>query len=106
MKKIYIHIGCHKTGSTSLQHFFYKNKNIFLKNNIYIPKAMQLADLLRKELGVAVYVDSLRRSMKSQMRHANKMNAKFIILEDLESIDIDTPDDLKLAHKIFKLNKK
>tara|TARA_Y100000590_G_scaffold449487_1_gene587669 strand:+ start:12401 stop:13186 length:786 start_codon:yes stop_codon:yes gene_type:complete len=38
MKKIYIHIGCHKTGSTSIQHFFFKNKNILLKNNIYIPK--------------------------------------------------------------------
>ena len=32
-----------------------------------------------------------------------KMNAKFIILKDIESIDIDTPDDLKLAYKIFKL---
>ena len=31
-----------------------------------------------------------------------KMNAKFIILKDIESIDIDTPDDLKLAYKIFK----
>ena len=35
-----------------------------------------------------------------------RMNAKFIILKDLDSIDIDTPDDLKLAYKIFKLNGK
>ncbi len=35
-----------------------------------------------------------------------KMNAKFIILKDIDSIDIDTPDDLKLAYKIFKLSKK
>jgi pseudaminic acid cytidylyltransferase len=35
-----------------------------------------------------------------------KMNAKFIILKDIESIDIDTPDDLKLAYKIFKLRGK
>ena len=35
-----------------------------------------------------------------------KMNAKFIILKDIESIDIDTPDDLKLAYKIFKLSGK
>ena len=54
--------------------------------SIYIPKAMQLADLLRKELGVAVYVDSLRRSMKSQMRHANKMNAKFSVIFDVENL--------------------
>tara|TARA_B110001454_G_scaffold212268_1_gene228881 strand:+ start:26 stop:712 length:687 start_codon:yes stop_codon:yes gene_type:complete len=42
--------------------------------------------------------------IKNKMFH--KMNAKFIILKDLESVDIDTPDDLKLAQKIFKLNKK
>ena len=54
--------------------------------SIYIPKAMQLADLLRKELGVAVYVDSLRRSIKSQMRHANKMNAKFSVIFDVENL--------------------
>ena len=35
-----------------------------------------------------------------------KMNSKFIILKDLESIDIDTMDDFKLAYKLFKLNKK
>lgn len=35
-----------------------------------------------------------------------KMNAKFIVLKDIESIDIDTPDDLKLAYKIFKLSGK
>ena len=35
-----------------------------------------------------------------------KMNVKFIVLKDIESIDIDTPEDLKLAYKIFKLNKK
>jgi pseudaminic acid cytidylyltransferase len=35
-----------------------------------------------------------------------KMNAKFIILKDIDSIDIDTPDDLKLAYKIFKLRGK
>jgi len=52
-------------------------------------KAMQVADLVRKELGVAVYIDSLRRSMKSQMRHANKMNAKFTIILDSENLKED-----------------
>ena len=64
------------------------NTDIYIINveSIYIPKAMQLADLLRKELGVAVYVDSLRRSIKSQMRHANKMNAKFSVIFDVENL--------------------
>ena len=42
--------------------------------------------------------------LKKKIFH--RMNAKFIILEDIESIDIDTPNDLKLAYKIFKLNRK
>ena len=42
--------------------------------------------------------------LKNKMFH--KMNAKFITLEDFDSVDIDTPEDLKLAHRIFKLNKK
>ena len=61
------------------------NELLNLEKN-HIPQAMQLADLLRKELGVAVYIDSLRRSIKSQMRHANKINAKFSIIFDSESL--------------------
>ena len=35
-----------------------------------------------------------------------KMNAKFIIFKDIDSIDIDTPDDFEQAIKIFKLKRK
>ena len=67
------------------------NTDIYIINveKKYIAKSMQLADLLRKELGVAVYVDSLRRSIKSQMRHANKMNAKFSIIFDSKNLKKD-----------------
>ncbi len=40
---------------------------------------------------------------KKKMFH--KMKAKFIILDELDSIDIDNYNDLKLAIKIFKFNK-
>jgi len=67
------------------------NTDIYIVNleEQYTAKAMQVADLLRKELGVAVYIDSLRRSIKSQMRHANKMNAKFTIILDSENLKED-----------------
>jgi len=42
--------------------------------------------------------------LKKKMFH--KMNAKFILLNEFDSIDIDTPNDLKLAYKIFALNNK
>ncbi len=41
---------------------------------------------------------------KKKMFH--KMNAKFILLNEFDSVDIDTPNDLKLAYKIFNLNSK
>jgi len=40
--------------------------------------------------------------LKNKMFH--KMNAKFIILKDFESVDIDTQEDFELACKIFRLN--
>ena len=42
--------------------------------------------------------------LKKKMFH--KMYAKFVLLNDFDSIDIDTPDDLKLAYKLFNFNKK
>ena len=38
MKQIYLHIGLHKTGSTAIQFFIKKNRQIFLNNKIYIPE--------------------------------------------------------------------
>jgi histidyl-tRNA synthetase len=62
------------------------NTDIYIISNEeeYIEYVMTLADKMRKELGVAVYTDTLRRSIKSQMRHANKMNAKYSIIINKE----------------------
>lgn len=51
-----------------------------------INESMRLADNIRKNLGLAVYIDSLRRSLKSQLRHANKMNATYTIIMDSKTI--------------------
>ena len=52
--------------------------------------SMLLADNIRKNLGVAVYVDTLRRSLKSQLRHSNKMKSKFSIILDAKTLDENT----------------
>jgi histidyl-tRNA synthetase len=52
--------------------------------------SMRLADNIRKNLGVAVYIDSLRRSLKSQLRHANKMNATYAIIMDSNTVKDET----------------
>ena len=41
--------------------------------------------------------------IKKKMFH--KMFSKFIILNEFESVDIDTPNDLKMAYKLFKTKK-
>ena len=62
------------------------NTDIYIINTEenYIEYTMALADKLRKEAGIAVHTDTLRRSIKSQMRHANKMNAKYSIIINKE----------------------
>jgi len=55
-----------------------------------INHSMRLADNIRKNLGVAVYIDSLRRSLKSQLRHANKMNATYAIIMDSNTVKDET----------------
>ena len=35
-----------------------------------------------------------------------KLTAKFIVLKALDSVDIDYPEDIKTAYKLFKFNKK
>ena len=37
MKTLYIHIGCPKTATTSIQYFCNENKEILSKNGIYFP---------------------------------------------------------------------
>lgn len=36
-RKLYLHIGTHKTGSTSIQHFLKDNQDLLIKNNYYYP---------------------------------------------------------------------
>ena len=45
-----------------------------------IGESLKIADRLRSSLGIKVVTDTLRRSMKSQLREANKYNSKFVIL--------------------------
>jgi len=66
-----------------------KQKNMASNNiDIYVislneeslPYCFSIADKLRNTLGIKVVCETLRRSMKSQLREANKNNAKFSIL--------------------------
>ena len=76
----------------NLEHNQTINTDIYIVNteSSLISQSMIIADDIRKNLGVAVYVDTLRRSLKSQLRHANKMNSKFSIILDSNTSNENT----------------
>ena len=76
----------------NLEHNQTTNTDIYIVNteSTLISQSMIIADDIRKNLGVAVYVDTLRRSLKSQLRHANKMNSKFSIILDSNTSNENT----------------
>ena len=41
MKKLYLHIGTEKTGTTLLQEWLYTNKKKKRKNGIYLPNQLE-----------------------------------------------------------------
>ena len=55
-----------------------------------INQSMKFADDIRRNIAVAVYTDSLRRSLKSQLRHSNKINAKYTIIIDSNTVENNT----------------
>ena len=55
-------------------------------NNEAIGESLKIADRLRSSLGIKVVTDTLRRSMKSQLREANKYNSKFVILIGVDEL--------------------
>ena len=66
--------------------------------------SLSIANKLRK-LGFSVITDSLRRSLKSQMREANKMGAKYIIIlgeEELKEKVFIVKDLKKSVQSIFQ----
>ena len=65
-----------------------KEKHLDYSPDIYIVtidtsgsiEASLIAEKLRKECNQTVVIETLRRSMKSQMREANRCSAKYVII--------------------------
>jgi len=74
-----------KTQSDKLVHSI--DIYIISSDDESISQSMAIADTLRNKLGIKVINETLRRSVRSQMREANKSNAQFVIIIGQE----DTP---------------
>jgi len=62
---------------------------IISSSDEFISKSMAIGDTLRNRLGIKVVNETLRRSMRSQMREANKINAQFVIIVGQEDVATD-----------------
>jgi hypothetical protein len=79
IKKIILHIGCEKTGSTSIQHFLYDNRDSLLEKNILYPLslgkknhtkfAIYCADKdknLERFIGPDIKIDEFRNKLETE----------------------------------------
>ena len=76
-----------KTQSDQLDHSI--DIYIISSDEDSISLSMTIADTLRNKLGIKVINETLRRSIRSQMREANKVNAQFVIIIGQEDISKD-----------------
>jgi CMP-N-acetylneuraminic acid synthetase len=67
-------------------------------------KLMRTQDL-KEYFYNAGQIDCFKINAWTKKKMFHKMNAKFIILDEFESVDIDTESDLRLAYKLFKIKK-
>jgi hypothetical protein len=68
-KKVYFHIGTHKTGTTALQSFFVKNRNVLSQNGIqyenYHEVELNQGFLINQEAWKSVHFDPLKNHLIS-----------------------------------------
>lgn len=80
----------------------YKNKKI---EPINLRKKLMRTQDLEEYFYNSGQLDCFKLKAWAKKRMFHKMNAKFIIIDELNSIDIDNYNDFKIANKIFKMNK-
>lgn len=79
-KKLYIHIGTHKTGSTAIQKFLRENSQLLLKENIvYLPIPRISRGLMKITHLDSIIIDQSRKELFKSIKSKQKnSNTKFI----------------------------
>lgn len=95
-KKLILHIGVHKTGTTAIQTFLYENREVFRKRGFFVPDFIHSA---KNKPGILR--DSIRKKRKRRTRaylqemvvHAKENACHTVILSD-EDFSKTNEDDL------------
>jgi hypothetical protein len=98
-RTIYIHIGAHKTGTTTIQHALYKNQDVLRKNGILCPKSGRsfLDTAGNHNLGFELAgikhmfnpENGTWADLKKEINHANDCQKVLISSEVLSILDIE-----------------
>ena len=93
--KLYLHIGVEKTGTSSIQHFFDKNRQTLLnKYGILYPETGLWMDKSHHALAFAVTSDTLHSN--------NPENIETIFINLLNEIKSKKPDSVFISSEIFR----
>ena len=69
MVDIHVHIGAHKTGTTSIQNFLYQNTDYLISQNAYVAKAYEIIAKVRLHK-IEEFDDALARTARSNFLEA------------------------------------
>jgi hypothetical protein len=109
IKKIYIHIGPHKTGTTSFQKFCFQNKDILKEQGIYYPNMLmesnetehsRLVDLIQKS-----QIKQIPSLVKEITKNINKPNNNKILFSSEKFMELAMHDVNKMQLFLDEIGK-
>lgn len=85
LKKLILHIGVHKTGSTAIQTFLYKNNNLLNKQGFYMPDFLYCPEHKPAEIRYSILKKDSKRTkdlLKQMIQNAKEKQCDTVIISD------------------------
>lgn len=107
LKKLILHIGVHKTGSTAIQSFLYKNNDLLNNQGFYMPDYLYCAEYKPADLRYSIIkkdANLTRFHLKSIVENAKKRNCDTVIISDEDYCKANEHDlsNVKIFSEFFE----
>lgn len=79
-KKIIIHCGCHKTGTTSLQEYLFKNKKTLITNSILYPSSGMKTNAKGYRHTKLLYGKDRSQLLDNLINECREINANYVVI--------------------------
>ena len=105
-KKLILHIGVHKTGTTAIQTFLYENREALNKQGFYMPDFLFCAEHKPVELRYSIIEkeeNKTRAYLGDIIDHAKKLSCDTVIISDEDYCKTNEYDlsDVKIFNEFF-----